>query len=400
MDIVLDSSLIGSQKNLLVSSDGFTWTERINDSSWHFSGHIKSDSSKCWDTVMKLAMVPSSSIPKIPEPYIKAMSHFAQDQVSPPWSMILPPSKYKTFFNDIVKYVQSNTNISTDYYQNVWVPGNKILNVLKPAKVDGLRISEIVSLSATNAPVVESFRPRAGGYASPIVYDRFGTVTGRLIVDSGPNILLLKKDYRSILKPSNAGGKIISIDFSSLEARILLYESGNDCPEFDLYGMLARQFGNMPRDLVKAAVLSVLYGSSKSAVALNLGVSEDKVINVIRQIEEYIDTRALVRKLRQQHQNLGYIQNRYGRRLNVDRPQDNIFISYYAQSTGVDVSLMGFSNVFETLGSEGIRPIFVLHDALILDVHPDRLEDVAKVCKVKVPGYDQEFPLKIEEISR
>jgi DNA polymerase I-like protein with 3'-5' exonuclease and polymerase domains len=121
---------------------------------------------------------------------------------------------------------------------------------------------------------------------------------------------------------------------------------------------------------------------------------------VIKQIEEYIDTRALIKRLKEEHKQTGYIKNRFGRLLTVDRPQDNIFVSYYAQSTGVDVSLMGFGNIIDSLGSEGIRPIFVLHDALILDVHPDRLEDVAKVCKVKVPGYDQEFPLKIEEISR
>jgi hypothetical protein len=61
---------------------------------------------------------------------------------------------------------------------------------------------------------------------------------------------------------------------------------------------------------------------------------------------------------------------------------------------------MGFGNVIDALGTEGVRPVFVLHDALILDVHPDRLDDVAKINKIKVPGYDQAFPLKIEEISR
>jgi len=399
VDVLLDSTLIGSQKNLLMSSDGYTWIEGSSPDVWHLSGAIKNESQRCWDTVLKLSLVSSSSIPTPPLPYLKMMTHIAPDS-SPPWSMVLPPSKYKMFFNDIVKYVQSHLDVSTTYYEDAWVPGNRILNALKPAKVDGSRVAEIVSSSAINSHVVESFRPRAGGYASPVKYDRFGTVTGRLIVESGPNILLLKKDYRSIIKPSVQGGKIMSIDFSSLEARILLYESGNDCQEFDLYGMLARQFGDMPRDLVKAAVLSVLYGSSRSSVALHLGISEEKVIDVIRKIEGYIDTKSIIRKLRAQHEDVGYITNRFGRRLTIDKPQDNIFVSYYAQSTGVDVSLMGFSKVFESLGSNGIRPLFVLHDALILDVHPDRVQDVMKTDKISVPGYDQVFPLKIEEISR
>lgn len=396
MEVVLDSSLIGSQKNLLISSDGFTWIEKIPSEVWHFSGQIKNDSSKCFDSVLKLSS--TADPPKVPESYRKAMSLLMD---SPPqWSMVMPPSKYKEFFNDVICYVKDNQDISTSYYETAWMPGNRILNAIRPAKTDGTRVSEIVNASAMNASVVESFRPRAGGYAQPVVYDRFGTVTGRLVIESGPNVLLLKKEYRPIIKPSHQDGKIISIDFASLEARILLYESGNDCPEFDLYGMLAERFGGMHRDLVKAAVLSVLYGSSKTMVALNLGVSEDKVTKVIKQIEEYIDTRALIKRLREEHRETGYIKNRFGRQLTVDRPQDNIFVSYYAQSTGVDVSLMGFGNVIDSLGTEGVRPIFVLHDALILDVHPDRLDDVAKINKIKVPGYDQAFPLKIEEISR
>ena len=396
MDIIIDSYLIGSQKNLLISQDGFKWVEKVPDHVWHLNGNIKKDSSRCLDSVLKLSFV--ERLPAIPEPYTKMMSTLT-DSI-PPWSMVVPPSKYKEFFNDIVNYVRDNQSISTSYYEATWMPGNKILNAIRPAKTDGVRVAEIVNSSAMNAQVVESFRPRAGGYAQPAAYDRFGTVTGRLVIESGPNILLLKKEYRPIIKPSHPDGKIISIDFASLEARILLYESGNDCPEFDLYGMLAERFGGMPRDLVKAAVLSVLYGSSKTTVALNLGVSEDKVTKVIKQIEEYIDTRALIKRLKEEHKQTGYIKNRFGRLLTVDRPQDNIFVSYYAQSTGVDVSLMGFGNVIDALGTEGVRPIFVLHDALILDVHPDRLDDVAKINKIKVPGYDQEFPLKIEEISR
>jgi len=396
VDIIIDSYLIGSQKNLLISQDGFKWVEKVPDHVWHLNGNIKKDSSRCLDSVLKLSFV--ERLPAIPEPYKKMMSTLT-DSI-PPWSMVMPPSKYKEFFNDIVNYVRDNQNISTSYYEATWTPGNKILNAIRPAKTDGVRVAEIVNASAMNAQVVESFRPRAGGYAQPAAYDRFGTVTGRLVIESGPNILLLKKEYRPIIKPSHQDGKIISIDFASLEARILLYESGNDCSEFDLYGMLAERFGGMPRDLVKAAVLSVLYGSSKTTVALNLGVSEDKVTKVIKQIEEYIDTRALIKRLKEEHKQTGYIKNRFGRQLTVDRPQDNIFVSYYAQSTGVDVSLMGFGNVIDALGTEGVRPVFVLHDALILDVHPDRLDDVAKINKIKVPGYDQAFPLKIEEISR
>jgi hypothetical protein len=396
MDVVIGSSLLGSKKSLLTSDEGFTWIDKEKNDTWFLSGELKQSFGFCLDTVFKLESLPP--VPSVHEKYKKSMSLLMKG--SPPWSMILPKDEYRHFFNDVMSYVKTHENVSKDYYKNSWVPGNAVLNLIKPAKTDANKINDIIQASAVNSQVVESFRPRSGGYASPIVYDRFGTVTGRLVASSGPNILLLKKDYRQILKPSHPDGRIVSLDFSSLEARILLYESGKDCLEFDLYEMLSKRFGGLPRQMVKAAVLSVLYGSSKSSVALHLGVSEDKIAKLILQIEEYIDTRSLLKRLKKEHKETGYIKNKFGRKIPVDRTQDNIFINYYAQSTGVDVSLMGFSKIMETLGTNGVRPIFVLHDALLLDVHPDRLQDVSDVRNVNVLGYDQAFPVKFEEISR
>ncbi len=396
MDIAIGSSLLGSKKNLLLSLDGATWTDKVQNDIWRFSGEIKQSYDRCFDTAIRLQNI--TKVPCIPEKYKKSMSILMEG--IPPWSMILPRHEYKSFFDDVISFVKHNRDISTNYYTDAFVHGNKVLNSIKPAKTDTGKINEICGSSAVNSQVVESFRSRGGGYAQPVSYDRFGTVTGRLIVESGPNILLLKKDYRQIIKPSHPDGRIISLDFSSLEARILLYESGKNCEEFDLYEMLARQFGGLSRAMVKAAVLSVLYGSSKAMVALHLGTTEEKISVLTQQIEDYINTKSLLKRLKQQHKQEGFITNRFGRKINLDRIQDNIFINYYAQSTGVDVSLIGFGKILDQLGTNGIRPIFVLHDALILDVHPDRLQDVADISKVNVPGYDQAFPIKIEEISR
>lgn len=396
MNILIDSTLLGSQKHLIVLPDGFKWVEKIPDSTWHFSGKLKNDSGFCWDTVLKLAFI--NHIPQVPERFIKSMSLVMSE--TPPWSMIIPQEKYREFFNEVVNYVKNNFDTSTEYYEKAWKIENKCLNSLRPAKVDGARITEIINSGAFNSHIAESFRPRGGGYASPVVYNRFSTVTGRLTVESGPNVLLLKKEYRDIIKPSTQGGKIVSLDFSSLEARILLYESGNDCPDQDLYSTLAHKLGGLPRDVVKGVVLSVLYGSSKSMVAMNLGISETRVSEIMSKIESYIDTKSLVKRLRSQFAGDGHIRNRFGRKIKIDRPQDNIFINYYAQSTGVDVSLIGFSKIIENLGTDGVRPLFVLHDALIIDVHPDRIEDVAKTKEINIPGYTQMFPLKFEEISK
>jgi hypothetical protein len=45
-------------------------------------------------------------------------------------------------------------------------------------------------------------------------------------------------------------------------------------------------------------------------------------------------------------------------------------------------------------------PLYVLHDALLLDVHLEELAAVEAVSSVRVPGYVQKFPLKLEKIGQ
>lgn len=399
MDVLLDARILGSERHLLMSSDGYSWMESPPAGIWHFDGTLKHDSSRCWDAALRLAGISGSMSP--PERYTKAMHHVAPECSSPLWSAALPPTVYRKFFNEIIELVRAHLDIDTSYYENTWMPAGTVLRSLRPAKVDSSMIEKIIAEAAVTAPVVNSFKARAGGYAAPIIYDRFGTVTGRLTVESGPNILLLKKEFRKFLKPSFPGGSIVSLDFSSLEARILLYESGNDCSDTDLYASIASQIGGgISRSAVKATVLAELYGSSRAALSLSLGMSDKDLSNFIKKINDVINTREILKKIKKQYDDLGYITNRYGRRINVQRPQDNIFINYYAQSTGVDISLLGFSKIVTALGTDGIRPLFVLHDALILDVREDRLQDVEGIASVAVPGYEQQFPLKFEYVSK
>jgi hypothetical protein len=64
------------------------------------------------------------------------------------------------------------------------------------------------------------------------------------------------------------------------------------------------------------------------------------------------------------------------------------------QSTAVDVSLMGFTTLLDTL-PKSARPLFNLHDALIIDVMNKDLPDLLSLRTLTVPGYDQKFPVKV-----
>jgi hypothetical protein len=336
-----------------------------------------------------------------PDRFVKSMqSIMSGSAISPPWAMIMPQDEHRAFVERLINFTtQTLASINLSYYNDVWRRGDVILRSLVPAKVDGKRFLEVVEDSGMNRRVVEGFRPDGEGLASPIVYDRFGTRTGRLTVKSGPGILTMKKEYRDVIVPSFEGGHIVSVDFSALEVRVLLHETGGACEASDLYEHISNELfsGKVDRKSVKAAVIAESYGSGKAALSSFLKIGGRELDEFVEKIRSYLGIRALREKVSGQYWKEGHIRNKYGRRVVIDAPQGHIFVNSYAQSTGADVSLMGFGKVVQSLTkSPGVRPLFVVHDELILDVAPERLEDVNRITSVKVPGFDQVFPLKMK----
>lgn len=193
---------------------------------------------------------------------------------------------------------------------------------------------------------------------------------------------------------------MVSLDFKALEARIVLAEAGKYSAEEDIYNEISqKQFnGVLPRDVVKTAVLADLYGISRGALKARLGVSDQKLDAFMSVIRDYFKVESLRQRLKDQVGTSGKMLNRFGRPLNIPEGQDNLLVNSYAQSSGVDVSMIGFDSVLKRLGSDGIRPLFVLHDAIILDVHPSRLTDVRECTSVDIASYEKPFPLKFESL--
>lgn len=397
--ICIDASVLGTSKHFIIE-DGFRWSDSVPRGSWHLSGDLKtSPTAKCLDTLMRLVNNPP---PQLPPQFIKAMSTLVtgSHEGHIMWQHVVPQGVFQNYFKNIVRETSSLfPTLPLDYYETVWAAGSRLLGSLKPAKVDPARWAQLAE-TQQNSQVIESFRPGKTGYARQVTYNRFGTRTGRLTVEDGPGILTLKKDNRDMLRSSFPGGCVCSLDFRALEVRIVLAEAGTASSHDDIYDDIATsQFGGaIPRDVVKVAVISELYGISRSALVARLQVSDSKVdafINVIRQHFKLAELRA---RLKEELHTNGRLRSRFGRPLFLDEGHDNLLINTYAQASGVDVAMLGFDSVVRQLGSEGVRPLFILHDALILDVHPDKLNEVQDVSSVAVPTYESRFPLKFEKI--
>lgn len=319
-----------------------------------------------------------------------------------PWAKVLPGKEHQGFTKRLVEEVTvAMAGAPLDYYRTVWVPGNAVLRSLERVEVDLAGWAALEQAGEGNVAAIRSFKPTANGLAMRVHYDRFKTLTGRLTVESGPQILTLKREHRKIIKSIHGDhGGIYALDFAALEARILLYEYGRKCDDPDLYGMIARELGK-DRKAIKGAVISELYGSSKWALGKHLGIEGRELDTFVKNVRAYFKTDELLKRVKAQYVATDKVINRYGRPISIDEPIDRIFVSYYGQSTGVDVTMLGFNQVIETLRKKApkTRPVFLLHDAIFLDVPNDELAEVQKIKHVKVKGYVQKFPLKLEKIG-
>jgi hypothetical protein len=122
---------------------------------------------------------------------------------------------------------------------------------------------------------------------------------------------------------------------------------------------------------------------------------------VIRRVKEYFGAEALGGRLTAEATASGSLHNYYGRPLPDMTPgtKESKLISYYVQSSCVDTSLLGFIDLCERIKSLGARPIYVIHDALLIDVPSESVEEFLHVCSAGVDLSVGHFELSSNRIS-
>lgn len=396
----IDSRVLGTEKHLLCDG-GYTWVRDVPAETWHLTGELGL-SDWCLDTVLHLAHRELDLLP--PKQFARAMEIVAPD-TTPPWSKVMPALAHRAFTRALIERVEESlAQVDKSYYETVWRSGNAVLRSLGRATVDPSAWRFLMARRDGNVSALRSFHPDEDGRADPILYDRLGTRTGRLKVLSGPNIMTLKTTQRGHLLRSRYGdeGAVIMLDFGQLEARVLLYEANRRTEGRDLYQALNSELfdGKMDRDAIKGAVISELYGQGRKALGERLGMSGRKLNAFSRKMKNHFATRNLLKRIKPTFIETGGIHNRHGRWIEVVEPADHIIVNSYAQSTGVDVTMLGFHIIVGALAGDDVLPIFLLHDAIFLDCPLDSLRSVQAVANegLVVPGYVQRFPLRLETV--
>jgi hypothetical protein len=119
-------------------------------------------------------------------------------------------------------------------------------------------------------------------------------------------------------------------------------------------------------------------------------------------VNEFFGLDQLRERLVQEYEsnNREFILSFYGRYLDTREAKPYMLLNYFTQSTAVDVALYGFRNFLRaTQGNEQIIPLFILHDALVLDVHNSALEHLNTLklhCSRNIPLFPGcEFAIKV-----
>jgi hypothetical protein len=126
-------------------------------------------------------------------------------------------------------------------------------------------------------------------------------------------------------------------------------------------------------------------------MSISSGLKVDK--NSIRKVKDFFKINDIVRELKAEIKEHGNMFNFFGRR--IKKTDDHRIISHYLQSTAVDVALLGFSSFVDDLKELGALPLFVVHDALILDTSPEGFKLIQERVNrgVDINGLGN-FPLK------
>jgi len=334
---------------------------------------------------------------------------------SVPWKQIIPKDEFlettKAFVSNIINQIESKDL----KYLKTHEEYEFLFKKLKQARINANNCFKYLEIASPGQKeLIKSFLPNEGYGKSP-QYSTLDTITGRLSILSGPNILLLKKDYRDVLESRfGTEGKIVYLDFSSLEPRVLMAISNLDrakgLPQ-DIYAKFKEEMGleNLDRNTVKIALISQLYGANEETLYRQLEKKISDPEEFISSIQDYFGIEKTRTFLKEQFINSGnkHIQNYYGRYITCPDVKPYVLLNYYIQSTAVDVALQGFTKIIKKIYSAQLQdiivPMFVLHDALILDVHQDAYDAIPKLCKLgstKIKGFeDINFFLKEEKIK-
>lgn len=217
------------------------------------------------------------------------------------------------------------------------------------------------------------------------------------------------KRMREVFTSRFPGGKILSVDYSQAELRILAH-LGDERIFLDAYNrdedvhkavasevvfdIPREQISKEQRDQVKTVNFALLYGARAKKLAETLGVSPpeaqkiiDKYMKKMSGLKSFLDT------ARDELHELGYTANYFGRRRYIPGIYSKDKFEMWSaeregannkiQSTNADMIRIAMIRVDELLQCYNYKSKLILqvHDELVFDLHPDEIDIIPNKVK-------------------
>jgi hypothetical protein len=223
-------------------------------------------------------------------------------------------------------------------------------------------------------------------------YSTKRTLTGRITSKDRYNPQNLSKDNEDRTKIISRfrNGRIYQFDYTSFEARIAVYLSGNeefiqDYYDKDLHSETAiiifetHNFTAEQRNVAKLANMAIMYGASE-ATAMKLLGKYPEPAEKLRRIKMFLEpvfkkAKEIIEETKQN----GQLINKWG---SIIKPEkDFAGFNNYLQSTASEIVVDKCCEIKELLRPYRSQFLFQVHDSLVFDVHPEEVEIVDLIAK-------------------
>ncbi len=260
-------------------------------------------------------------------------------------------------------------------------------------------------------------------------YVQTGAVTGRL-ASSDPNlqnIPVRSEEGRRIREAfiAEPGKKLISLDYSQIELRILAHVAGIDSLKqafrdgLDIHAMTASEMFNVPiegmdpmvRRQAKAINFGVIYGISGFGLARNLRIPRKEAQEFIdRYFERFPGIRAYMDDTVAFAKEHKYVQTLFGRKIHTPEigakgPQAGFAkrqaINAPIQGTAADIIRRAMIRMPDAIKDLPATMLLQVHDELIFEVDEDACDPVIEVVKdvmesAAAPAVKLDVPIEVD----
>ena len=186
----------------------------------------------------------------------------------------------------------------------------------------------------------------------------------------GKNYLTLKKKERANINISE-NNILVEIDVKSCEPALLHAVLYNETPN-DIYSIFSSE--GIPRQKVKIAVISSIYGSTISRVKKISGLSESN----IRKIHDHFQLSKIKNNIVKEYQSQGFFYNMYGRPIyEISSP-----VNYWLQSSSADYCCLAFLDLVNRVN---LNVVACIHDAILVEVSKEQYGFLSKVSRIFDP---------------